>query len=82
MLSRSITLKQLRYTPRGVMKDGKAAGSRTLFTGDVDTLVFGKEAQRQAATKCPGGARKAEQELQALKAENLQLNGLLSLFRD
>ncbi|NOU14736.1 MAG: AAA family ATPase [Methylococcaceae bacterium] len=75
-------VEQLRHTPRGVMKDGKAAGSRTLFTGDVEVLVFGKEAQRIARQNAQEAHGKAEQELQTLKAESLQLNGLLSLFRE
>ncbi|MEE7625153.1 ATP-binding protein [Methylobacter sp. Wu8] len=75
-------VEQLRYTKRGVMKDSKAAGSRTLFTGDVDTLVFGKEAQRLARQNALEAHGKAEQELQALKAEGMQLNGLLGSLRD
>ncbi len=76
-------VEQLRHTPRGVMKDGKAAGSRTLFTGDVDVvLVFGKEAQRLARQNALEAHGKAEQELQALKDEGKQLNGLLGSLRD
>lgn len=73
---------QLRHTPRGVMKDGKAAGSRTLFTGDVDVLVFGKEAQRVARQNALEAHGKAEQELQDLKTESSQLNALFGLFRE
>jgi energy-coupling factor transporter ATP-binding protein EcfA2 len=75
-------VEQLRHTPRGLMKDGKAAGSRTLFTCEVDVLVFGKEAQRQARQNAVEAHGKAEQELQALKAEGMQLNGLLGSLRD
>ena len=75
-------VEQLRHTPRGVMKDGKAAGSRTLFTDEADTLVFGKEAQRLARQNSVEAHGKAEQELQALKAEGMQLNGLLGSLRD
>lgn len=75
-------VEQLRHTPRGVMKDGKAAGSRTLFTGEADTLVFGKEAQRQARQNAVEAHGKAEQELQALKDEGRQLNTLLGSLRD
>jgi energy-coupling factor transporter ATP-binding protein EcfA2/tRNA A37 threonylcarbamoyladenosine biosynthesis protein TsaE len=76
-------VEQLRNTSRGVMQDGKAAGSRTLFTGDVDVvLVFGKEAQRQARQNAVEAHGKAEQELQALKTEGVQLNGLLGSLRD
>ncbi|MGZ5059563.1 MAG: ATP-binding protein [Methylobacter sp.] len=76
-------VEQLRHTPRGVMKDGKAAGSRTLFTGDVDVvLVFGKEAQRLARQNALEAHGKSEQDLQALKAEGMELNGLLGALRD
>lgn len=76
-------IEQLRFTPRGVMKDGKAAGSRTLFSGDADAgLVFGKEAQRLAREKVVEAHSKAEQEVQALKAESAQLQGLLGLLGD
>lgn len=75
-------VEQLRHTPRGLMKDGKAAGSRTLFTCEIDVLVFGKEAQRQARQNAVEAHGKAEQELQALKAEGMQLNGLLGSLRD
>lgn len=75
-------VEQLRHAPRGLMKDGKAAGSRTLFTCEVDVLVFGKEAQRLARQSAIEAHGKAEQELQALKAEGMQLNGLLGSLRD
>ncbi|MCD2451194.1 hypothetical protein GO003_012405 [Methylicorpusculum oleiharenae] len=75
-------VEQLRVTPRGVMKDGKAAGSRTLFTGDTDVLVFGKEAQRQARQNALEAHGNAEQELQLLKDEGKQLNALLDSLRE
>lgn len=75
-------VEQLRHTSRGVMKDGKAAGSRTLFTCDDVVLAFGKEAQRLARQNALEAHGKAEQELQALKAEGMQLNGLLGSLRD
>jgi chromosome segregation ATPase len=76
------TVEQLRYTSRGLMKDGKASGSRTLFTAEVDNLVFGKEAQFQARQKAMEAYSKAEQELQTLKSEGAQLNALLGLLTD
>ena len=74
------TVEQLRYTSRGLMKDGKASGSRTLFTAEVDNLVFGKEAQFQARQKAIEDYIRAEQELQTLKSEGTQLNALLGLL--
>ncbi|MDO8937806.1 MAG: ATP-binding protein [Methylicorpusculum sp.] len=75
-------VEQLRVTPRGLMKDGKAAGSRTLFTGDADALVFGKEAQRQARQNALEAHGKAEQELLVLQDEGMQLNELLDSLHD
>ena len=74
------SVEQLRHTARGVMKDGKAAGSRTLFTGDAESLVFGKEAQRLAREKALEAHTKAEEELRALITEGTQLKGLLGLL--
>ncbi|WP_150046137.1 ATP-binding protein [Methylomonas rhizoryzae] len=74
------TVEQLRYTPRGLMRDGNASGSRTMFTSETDNLVFGKEAQFQARQKAMEDYIRAEQELQTLKTEGTQLNALLGLL--
>lgn len=74
--------EQLRYTPRGVMRDGKGSGSRTMFTADADSMAFGKEAQRNAREKVVAAHAKAEAELQELGNQQRQLTGLLALVRD
>ncbi|HVK55449.1 MAG TPA: ATP-binding protein, partial [Burkholderiales bacterium] len=71
--------EKLRHTPRGVMKDGKAAGSRTMFTGDVSALVFGKEAQRLAREKVVSDHKEAETALAELREQQHQLRGVLGL---
>lgn len=76
------SVEQLPHTPRGVMQDGKAAGSHTMYNCDAETLVFGKEAQRLAREKVLEVHAKAQQDLQDLKAEGAQLKGLLVLLGD
>lgn len=48
------TSEQLRTTPRGVTRDGKGSGSRTMFVGERKELVLGRKARElalQAATE-------------------------------
>lgn len=40
--------EQLRKTPRGLTKDGKASGSRTMFVCDQKNLVLGRAARERA----------------------------------
>lgn len=74
------TTEALRHTSRGLMKDGKASGSRTMFTGYVTDLVFGKEAQRIAKEKVIDAHRKAEELLGALRQQQKNLKALLGLL--
>lgn len=39
---------QLRDTPRGLTKDGKGSGSRTMFVGERKDLVLGRKARERA----------------------------------
>lgn len=73
------TTEELRHTPRGLMLDGKASGSRTMFTVDKVPLVFGKEAQRQRREDAIRDHSAAEKELNELKLQQTQLRGLLAL---
>jgi hypothetical protein len=61
------------------MLDGKASGSRTMFTVDQVSLVFGKEAQRQRREDAIRDHSAAEKELNELKHQQAQLRGLLAL---
>lgn len=73
------TTEELRHAPRGLMLDGTASASRTMFTVDKVPLVFGKEAQRQRREEAIRDHSVAEQELNELKHQQVQLRGLLAL---
>lgn len=70
---------QLSKTPRGVMKDGKGSGSRTMFTGSVNSLVFGKSSQNHAFERIAADHALAENQLQELQTQLTMLKGLLAL---
>lgn len=70
----------LRHTPRGLMKDGKASGSRTMFVAEVHgSLVFGQEAKRQASERIAGEHKVAEDELREVGEQCKQLQTLVGL---
>ena len=73
------TAAQLAKTPRGVMKDGKGSGSRTMFSGNVQALVFGKASQNNAFERIATDHAQAETQLEELKPQLIMLRGLLSL---
>lgn len=74
------SVEELRFTARGVMKDGKAAGSRTMFNADAFALVFGKEAQRIAREKVVTAHEEAEKLLRSLRQQSKDMKGLLGLL--
>ena len=76
------SVEQLRGTSRGVMKDGKAAGSRTMFNSNVDSLVFGKAQQQKARESAVLEHEAADHELKRLQGIRTQLTGLLGLLKD
>jgi len=69
----------LRKTPRGLTKDGKGSGGRTMFTADEKELVFGKEAKRRALERAQGDHAEAESQLTALRDQLKSLQALLGL---
>jgi hypothetical protein len=73
------TAAQLAKTPRGVMKDGKGSGSRTMFSGSVSALVFGKASQNNAFERIAADHANAEAQLQELQSQLTMLRGLLGL---
>lgn len=73
------TAAQLAKTPRGVMKDGKGSGSRTMFSGSVSALVFGKASQNNALERIAADHANAETQLQELQTQLTMLRGLLGL---
>jgi len=70
---------QLTKTPRGVMKDGKGSGSRTMFSGSVSSLVFGKASQNLAFERIAADHANAEAQLEELQTQLTMLRGLLGL---
>lgn len=72
-------VEQLRYTSRGVMKDGKAAGSRTMYNATYESLVFGKAQQEKARLAAIDNHEKALAELEKLRASRKELTALLGL---
>ena len=63
-------VEQLRKTARGLTKDGKASGSRTMFVCDHKDLVLGRAARERALTETT--ARLEAAELEVLRLEGLQ----------
>lgn len=53
----------LRTTSRGVTKDGKAAGSRTMFLADTKDLVFGQKARERQLGQVTDQLEDAEREV-------------------
>jgi outer membrane murein-binding lipoprotein Lpp len=70
----------LRHTSRGLTRDGKGSGSRTMFTADTDLLVFGQEAKRLAKQRAEQEHAHAEQELTRIRAQLRELQGALALM--
>jgi chromosome segregation ATPase len=70
----------LPHTSRGLTKDGKGSGARTMFTADTDLLVFGQEAKRLARQRAEQEHAQAEQELTQLRAQLRELQGALALM--
>ena len=71
----------LRYTPRGLMKDGRAAGSRTFFTAHAENLVFGKAQQVKARKAAEAEHEQAVSELSRIEQQRRDLTALLGLVK-
>lgn len=61
---------QLRSTPRGLTKDGKGSGSRTMFVGERRELVFGRKARERSLQATSDLLNQADREISDL--EHLQ----------
>jgi len=68
--------QQLRTTPRGLTKDGKGSGSRTMFVGERRDLVFGRAAREQALRDVTAQLASAEAALAHLEDLQRTLAGL------
>lgn len=73
------TTAQLSKTPRGVMKDGKGSGSRSMYTVSVSSLVFGKSSQIQALERVVSDHIIIETQLQDFQTQLKQLQHILEL---
>lgn len=78
------TSEQLRTTPRGVTRDGKGSGSRTMFVGERKELVFGRKARElalQATTEQLEILDQEKAELQRRKAAVAECRRVLGNLR-
>ncbi|MCW7537040.1 AAA family ATPase [Aquabacterium sp. A7-Y] len=68
--------EELRRTPRGLTRDGKGSGSRTLFATENRELVFGRHAREAALAQAGGELERAEQDVQRLQTLASELQGI------
>jgi energy-coupling factor transporter ATP-binding protein EcfA2 len=73
-------VEALRHAPRGLTRDGKGSGARTMFASDAEHLVFGQESRRQAREQAVQEHAAAEQELDVVRAMLRELQGALALM--
>lgn len=75
----------LRSTRRGVTKDGKGAGSRTMYVAEAKDLVFGQKARERQLVLVTGELKEAERELERvgdLKAGLVSLQTCLTGLKE
>jgi chromosome segregation ATPase len=68
--------QQLRTTARGLTKDGKGSGSRTMFVGEKRELVFGRAARERALKEVTAQLEAAESSLGRLRELKKTLEAL------
>lgn len=73
---------QLRDTARGLTKDGKGSGSRTMFIVDQEGLVFGAAARKRALEEVTEKLATAEKDMARLEALQGTLGTVRQLLRD
>jgi uncharacterized protein YPO0396 len=61
------TTEQLRQTARGLTKDGKGSGARTMFLCEQRSLVFGRKARERALKEVSDQLMSAEAEVARLE---------------
>ena len=76
------SVAQLRSTPRGVTKDGKGAGSRTMYVCEARELVFGRKARERALKEVTRQLEAAEDEVRRLDDLAKMLGEARHLLRD
>lgn len=70
------TTQQLRKVPRGVMKDGKGSGGRTMFPFERRELVFGRAARERALAQTIEQLASAEAEVARLERLSIDLGNV------
>lgn len=73
---------QLRDTARGLTKDGKGSGSRTMFVLEPKNLVFGRKAREQALQETSDRLAQAETQLKRFETLQVTLAGLRQLLQN
>ena len=73
---------QLRDTARGLTKDGKGSGSRTMFVGEQRNLVFGRKARERALEETKERLDTAEKEVTRLEGLQETLAVVLRLLQN
>lgn len=68
------SIDELQMTKRGLMKDGKASGSRTYFLADAKELVFGKKARQEQLRLVSEQLEQAEVERATVKSQKKTLD--------
>ncbi|WKB53569.1 ATP-binding protein [Eleftheria terrae] len=68
--------EELRRTSRGLTRDGKGSGSRTMFTCEQRDLVFGRGARDAALAQVAAELDRAEQEVQRLQGLQAELSAV------
>lgn len=68
------SIDELQMTKRGLMKDGKASGSRTYFLADAKELVFGKKARQEQLRLVSEQLEQAEVDLATVKSQKKTLD--------
>jgi energy-coupling factor transporter ATP-binding protein EcfA2 len=76
------TSSQLRDTARGLTKDGKGSGSRTMFIVDQGSLVFGAAARKRALEEVTEKLAIAEKDVARLEGLQGTLLTVRQLLRD
>lgn len=74
------SLDELQMAKRGLMKDGKASGSRTYFLADAKELVFGKKARERQLNLVIKQLAQAEVDLATAKAQELSLADMRAIL--
>jgi energy-coupling factor transporter ATP-binding protein EcfA2 len=74
------TVEELQHTKRGLMRDGKASGSRAYFLADAKELVFGAEARLRQLASVTSELEEAERTFATAKEQAQTLSQTRSML--